>query len=42
MCVIEKNNFIFEYEDYKKYYNCFIGLNELLKWYYLIKEMFKK
>lgn len=42
MRVIEKNNFIFEYEDHKKYYNRFTGLNEPSKWYYLTKETFKK
>lgn len=40
--VIEKNNFVFDYEDDKKYYNRFTGLNEPSKWYYHTKETFKK
>ncbi|MFA7417970.1 MAG: GNAT family N-acetyltransferase [Acholeplasma sp.] len=40
--VIEKNNFIFDYQDEKKYYNRFTGQNEPSKWYYLTKETFKR
>lgn len=40
--VIEKNNFIFDYEDDNKYYNRFTGQHEPSSWYYLTKETFKK
>lgn len=40
--VIEKNNFIFDYENDEKYYNRFTGKKEPSKWYYLTKETFNK